>query len=164
MAMADVQGRTLEVSVIGWRDTSANTHGYHLYAVVRYGNKSCSTRTCKGGRTDAAFNDNLKFQFIEGVHEVDIAVWKKSTWGKDRLVAFRKIDLEDQMLGGWKSRKMWQLHYQPKHGADIKNAGEVYLEINCPLAQTQNVMLSPSAPYGYPYGQSSYSTEKPPGC
>ncbi|XP_031504948.1 uncharacterized protein LOC116267394 isoform X2 [Nymphaea colorata] len=169
MATADVQGRTLEVSVIGWRDISADTHGQQLYAVVGYCNKSCSTRAIKGGRTDSTLSGNFKFQFIESAHEVDIAVWKKkNSWDEDKLIGFRKIDLDDQVLHGCTSKKAWQLHSPPKRGADIKTAGEIYLEINlnCPLVQ--NVLPPPSAPYDYPisiYGRSSnYPTERPPGC
>ncbi|XP_031476948.1 uncharacterized protein LOC116248336 isoform X3 [Nymphaea colorata] len=142
--------------LIGWRDTTANTHshhthGHHLYAVVRYGDKSCTTGTCKGGTGTAPFNDELTFQFIEDRHEFDVAVWRKSRLGKigkDKLIAFGKIRLDDQVLGGRPSRRTWHLHHPPEHGADI-NAGEVTLEINCPFVQNA---LPPPAPYGYRHG------------
>ncbi|XP_031476942.1 uncharacterized protein LOC116248336 isoform X2 [Nymphaea colorata] len=123
MTTAGLQGRTLKISVIGWRDTTANTHshhthGHHLYAVVRYGDKSCTTGTCKGGTGTAPFNDELTFQFIEDRHEFDVAVWRKSRLGKigkDKLIAFGKIRLDDQVLGGRPSRRTWHLHHPPEY-------------------------------------------------
>ncbi|CAN6457602.1 unnamed protein product [Victoria cruziana] len=168
MAMAYVQGRKLEVTVLGWRGTSAkNRCGRRFYATVGYGSKGWRTKTCRGGRTSATFDDRFEFELIEGLHDVDVAVWKKKFLGRDRLIAFRKIGLEDHILGGWKSKKMWELHHQPRRGAHINNVGELYLEISCPIIQPHGFPPPSSVPYGYPahYGDSSHPAEKqrPPG-
>ncbi|CAN6457601.1 unnamed protein product [Victoria cruziana] len=136
MATPAVEGRKLEITVASFKGISGNnTRAGHLYAVVRYGGESRRTRYSKcGGSGIASFSEKFIFELVDNLKEIDVAVWKKSTWEKDKLVAFSKVYLEDQILNGLKSRKMWQLHRQPKHGADIVTAGEAILEINCPVS------------------------------
>ncbi|XP_049931610.1 uncharacterized protein LOC116248336 isoform X6 [Nymphaea colorata] len=144
----------MNLSVTGWRYASPIAQHFRLYAQVRYGhNNQKRTRTCQGGTRDAPINGDLIFQMIEDLHEFDINIWRKSRLGsvrKDKLIAFGRIRLDDQVLGGRQSIKTWQLQRPPHKGADI--AGEVNLVISCPLVQpVQNVPPSPSAPYGYPH-------------
>ncbi|CAA3007286.1 elicitor-responsive 1-like [Olea europaea subsp. europaea] len=142
MSISGIQGRILEVTVVGCtklKDTDWISR-HDPYACVEYGSTKCRTRTCKDGGRNPTFQEKFVFTLIEGLLELNVVIWTINTISHDDLIGSGKVQLQKVLSSGFDDGS-WPL--QTKTG---RHAGEVQLIMHYANANKPVMSYGPSAP------------------
>ncbi|KAF9665996.1 hypothetical protein SADUNF_Sadunf16G0183000 [Salix dunnii] len=160
MSVSGIQGHPLEVTVFGCtrlKDTEWISR-QDPYVFVEYGGIKFRTRTCTDGGKNPTFQEKFVFTLIEGLREINVAVWNSNTLTNDTFIGSGKIHLHKVLSQGYDDAT-WSL--QTNTG---RYAGEVRLIMhyaNANRAATGNANSAP--PYGAPVPQAhgAYYSQPP---
>ncbi|XP_030523018.1 protein SRC2 homolog [Rhodamnia argentea] len=140
--MSSIQGQLLEVTVVGCnklKDTEWISR-QDPYVCVEYGSSKFRTRTCTDGGKNPTFQEKFVFTLIEGLRELNVAVWNSNTVTFDDFIGSGKIQLQKVLSQGFDDTA-WPL--QTKTG---RYAGEARLILHYANAIKQGMSSAPSAP------------------
>ncbi|KAG9439908.1 hypothetical protein H6P81_020073 [Aristolochia fimbriata] len=165
-SMSVIQGQPLEVTVVGCgnlRDTEWISK-QDPYVCVEYANTKFRTRTCTDGHKNPTFQEKFVIPLIEGLRELNVAVWNSNTLTVDDFIGNGRIQLQKVLTEGFDDSS-WPL--QSKTG---RHAGEVRLIMHFAAANKSRMVPSPSAPvYGatgaaqvHPYSVPPVTSTYPP--
>ncbi|KAF2321051.1 hypothetical protein GH714_033215 [Hevea brasiliensis] len=138
MSVSGIQGHLLEVTVVccnKLKDTEWISR-QDPYAIVEYGSNKSRTRTCTDGGKNPTFQEKFVFTLIEGLREMNVAVWNSNTLTYDDFIGSGKVQLLKVLSEGYDD-STWPL--QTKTG---RCAGEVRL-----ILHYANAKLSHSVAY-----------------
>uniref|UniRef100_A0A2N9EUN6 C2 domain-containing protein n=1 Tax=Fagus sylvatica TaxID=28930 RepID=A0A2N9EUN6_FAGSY len=145
MSIIGIQGQLLEITVVGCnklKDTEWISR-QDPYVCVEYGSSKFRTRTCTDGHKTPIFQEKFVFTLIEGLREINVAVWNSNTLTVDDFIGSGKVQLQKALSQGFDD-STWPL--QTKTG---RYAGEVRLILHYSNATKPASSFPPSAP---PYG------------
>ncbi|GAV84806.1 C2 domain-containing protein [Cephalotus follicularis] len=156
MSVSGIQGHLLEVTVVGCnklKDTEWFSR-QDPYVIVEYGSTKHRTRTCTDGGKNPTFQDKFTLSLIEGLRELNLAVWNSNSLTLDDFIGGGKVPLQKVLSQGYDD-STWPL--QTKTG---RYAGEVRLIMHYSSTNKPGKTFAPSAPpYGAPVPQAPlYST------
>ncbi|XP_050261289.1 leucine-rich repeat extensin-like protein 1 isoform X1 [Quercus robur] len=147
MSNFGIQGQLLEVTVVGCnklKDTEWISR-QDPYVCLEYGSTKFRTRTCTDGHKTPVFQEKFVFSLIEGLREINVAVWNSNTLTVDDFIGSGKVQLVKVLSQGFDDTT-WPL--QTKTG---RYAGEVRLIMHYSNATKPASNCAPSAPpYGMP--------------
>ncbi|XP_023531345.1 uncharacterized protein LOC111793619 isoform X1 [Cucurbita pepo subsp. pepo] len=132
MSIYSIQGQALEVIVIGCtklKDTEWISR-QDPYVCLEYGSTNFRTTTCTDGGRNPIFQEKFVFSLIEGIREINVAVWNSNTVTYDDFIGNGKIQLAKVLAEGYDD-STWSL--QTKTG---RHAGEVRLILHFATADT----------------------------
>ncbi|XP_022147782.1 protein SRC2 homolog [Momordica charantia] len=142
MSTYAIQGQPLEVTVIGCtklKDTEWISR-QDPYVLLEYGSTKFRTTTCTDGGRNPTFQEKFVFSLIEGLREINVAVWNSNTVTYDDFIGNGKIQLAKVLSEGYDD-SAWSL--QTKTG---RHAGEVRLILHFATATKPSSSFTPSAP------------------
>lgn len=148
MSISGIHGQLLEVTVVECsklKDTEWISR-QDPYVCLEYGSTKFRTRTCTDGGKNPIFQEKFVFTLIEGLREINVAVWNSNTLTYDDFIGGGKVLLEDVLSRGYDDR-FWSL--QTKTG---RNAGSVKLIMHYASAHANAHLnrsvasITPSAP------------------
>ncbi|KAJ9159504.1 hypothetical protein P3X46_025010 [Hevea brasiliensis] len=142
MSVSGIQGHLLEVTVVccnKLKDTEWISR-QDPYAIVEYGSNKSRTRTCTDGGKNPTFQEKFVFTLIEGLREMNVAVWNSNTLTYDDFIGSGKVQLLKVLSEGYDD-STWPL--QTKTG---RCAGEVRLILHYANAKKPATSFTPSAP------------------
>ncbi|XP_068656927.1 protein SRC2 homolog [Aristolochia californica] len=145
LSMSAIQGQPLEVTVVSCsrlRDTEWISK-QDPYVCIEYANTKFRTRTCTDGHKNPTFQEKFVIPLIEGLRELNVAVWNSNTLTIDDFIGNGRVLLQKVLSEGFDDSS-W--HLQSKTG---RYAGEVRLILHFANANKSLMAPSPSAP---PYG------------
>ncbi|KAJ6299042.1 hypothetical protein OIU76_020090 [Salix suchowensis] len=160
MSVSGIQGHPLEVTVVGGtrlKDTEWISR-QDPYVCVEYGGNKFRTRTCTDGGKNPTFQEKFVFTLIEGLREINVAVWNSNTLTYDDFIGSGKIHLHKVLSQGFDDAT-WSL--QTNTG---RYAGEVRLIMHYANAKRAATGYANSAPrYGAPVPQAhgAYYSQPP---
>ncbi|KAA8536221.1 hypothetical protein F0562_028699 [Nyssa sinensis] len=161
MSITGIQGRLLEVTVVGCtklKDTEWISR-QDPYVCLEYGSTKFRTRTCTDGGKNPTFQEKFVFNLIEGLRELKTVVWNSNTLSYDDFIGSGNVQLQKVLSQGYDD-STWPL--QSKTG---RHAGEVKLILHYAEANKPATSYAPSAPpYAVPPAPhvSLYSAPPPP--
>ncbi|XP_062023534.1 proline-rich extensin-like protein EPR1 isoform X2 [Rosa rugosa] len=146
-----IQGQLLEVTVVGCnklKDTEWISR-QDPYVCVEYANSKHRTRTHTDGGRNPTFQEKFVIPLIEGLREMNVAVWNSNSVTYDDFIGEGKVHLQKVLSQGYDDGT-WPL--QTKTG---RYAGEVrlimhYLKPN--ISAKPNKPAAGYAPSAPPYG------------
>ncbi|XP_073042483.1 elicitor-responsive protein 3-like isoform X2 [Primulina eburnea] len=143
MSVSGIQGRLLEITVVGCNKLR-NTEWISRqdpYVCLEYASSKHRTRTCYGGGKNPTFQDKFDIILIEGLLDINITVWNSNKLTFDDFIGNGKVPLQGVLFQGYVD-SCWPL--QDRRG---RNAGEVRLVMHYPNAKKQTTTTyGPSAP------------------
>ncbi|KAK4749951.1 hypothetical protein SAY87_027400 [Trapa incisa] len=156
--VSGIQGQLLEVTVVGCnklKDTEWISR-QDPYVCLEYGSTKVRTRTCTDGGKNPTFQEKFVFSLIEGLREINIAVWNSNTLSFDDFIGSGKAQLQKVLSQGFDDCA-WPL--QTKTG---RHAGEARLILHYANAIKPGTSSAPSAPPYFPQSAPHYSAPPPP--
>jgi len=123
MSNSYIQNRLLEITVVECsklKDTEWISR-QDPYVNLEYGSTKFRTRTCTDGGKTPVFQEKFLFTLIQGLTEINVAVWNSNTVYNDDFIGSGKIQLQDVLARGYDDR-CWPI--QTRNG---RFAGEVKL-------------------------------------
>ncbi|XP_057963686.1 leucine-rich repeat extensin-like protein 3 isoform X2 [Malania oleifera] len=142
MSKSGIQGQILEVTVVGGnklKDTEWISR-QDPYVCLEYGSTKFRTRTCTDGGKSPTFQEKFVFTLIEGLKELNLAVWNSNTLTFDDFIGSGKVQLLKVLSSGFDD-SCWPL--QTKTG---RYAGEIRLILHYANANKPSASCAPSAP------------------
>ncbi|KAL7206468.1 hypothetical protein ACSBR2_019226 [Camellia fascicularis] len=142
MSITGIQGRLLEVTVVGCnklKDTEWISR-QDPYVCLEYASTKYRTRTCTDGGKNPTFQEKFTFTLIEGLRELNTVVWNSNTVTFDDFIGSGKIQLQKVLSEGYDDSS-WAL--QTKTG---RHAGEVRLILHYSSANKPATNYAPSIP------------------
>ncbi|KEH27312.1 putative C2 domain-containing protein [Medicago truncatula] len=121
--IAGIQGQPLEVTVVccsKLKDTEWISR-QDPYVCLEYATNKFRTKTCTDGGKNPVFQEKFVFSLIEGLREINVAVWNYNTVTSDDFIGTGKVQLHKVLSQGFDD-SAWPL--QTKNG---RHAGEVKL-------------------------------------
>uniref|UniRef100_A0A5B7BX78 Putative extensin-like n=1 Tax=Davidia involucrata TaxID=16924 RepID=A0A5B7BX78_DAVIN len=161
MSMTGIQGRLLEVTVVGCnklKDTEWISR-QDPYVFLEYGSTKFRTRTCTDGGKNPTFQEKFVFTLIEGLRELNLVVWNSNTLSYDDFIGSGKVQLQKVLSQGYDDTT-W-----PLQSKTSRYAGEVRLILHYADANKPATSYAHSAqPYVAPavHQASMYSAPPPP--
>uniref|UniRef100_A0A2P2Q2W5 C2 domain-containing protein n=1 Tax=Rhizophora mucronata TaxID=61149 RepID=A0A2P2Q2W5_RHIMU len=150
MSVSGIQGQLLEVTVVGCtklKDTEWISR-QDPYVCVEYGSNKCRTRTCTDGGRNPTFQEKFVLSLIEGLRELNVAVWNSNTLTYDDFIGSGKVQLNKVLSEGFDDSS-WPL--LSKTG---RAAGELRLILHYANVKKAAKSFAPSAPpYAAPVPQ-----------
>ncbi|KAL3722345.1 hypothetical protein ACJRO7_034683 [Eucalyptus globulus] len=137
-----IQGQLLEVTVVGCtklKDTEWISR-QDPYVCLEYGSTKFRTRTCTDGGKNPTFQEKFVFTLIEGLRELNLAVWNSNTLTYDDFIGIGKVQLHKALSQGFDDTT-WPL--QTKTG---RYAGEARVILHYANAIKPATSSAPSAP------------------
>ncbi|KAI6701362.1 hypothetical protein NL676_015686 [Syzygium grande] len=158
--MMSIQGQLLEVTVVGCnklKDTEWISR-QDPYVCLEYGSSKFRTRTCTDGGKNPTFQEKFVFTLIEGLRELNLAVWNSNTLTLDDFIGSGKVQLHKVLSQGFDDTA-WPI--QTKTG---RYAGEARVILHYANAIKPGTSCAPSAPpyVGLAPQVSLYSAPPPP--
>ncbi|KAK3412335.1 hypothetical protein EUGRSUZ_I01113 [Eucalyptus grandis] len=98
-----IQGQLLEVTVVGCtklKDTEWISR-QDPYVCLEYGSTKFRTRTCTDGGKNPTFQEKFVFTLIEGLRELNLAVWNSNTLTYDDFIGSGKVQLHKALSQGF---------------------------------------------------------------
>ncbi|XP_009395852.2 uncharacterized protein LOC103981008 [Musa acuminata AAA Group] len=179
-SVSGIQGHILEVTVVGCtklRDTELFSR-QDPYVCLEYANSKFRTRTCTDGGKTPTFQEKFQLPLIEGLREINVAVWNSNTFTADDFIGSARVQLHKVLSQGYDDT-CWPLQTK-----NFKFAGEVKLIMHfqnalhkspahCapsapPYMSPPPVIAAYAPPYASPYaagaypGAASYASYPPP--
>ncbi|XP_019165176.1 PREDICTED: elicitor-responsive protein 3-like [Ipomoea nil] len=146
MSNSGIHGRLLELTVVSCSRLK-NTEWISRqdpYVCLDYATTKYRTKTCTDGGKSPIFQEKFVFTLIEGLREMNVAVWNSNTLSSDDFIGGGKILLHKVISQGYDDSS-WPL--LTKSG---KNAGEVRLIMHYSnAASTSPFSSAPAAPPVY---------------
>nr|XP_043622222.1 elicitor-responsive protein 1-like [Erigeron canadensis] len=145
--MMSIHGSLLEVTVVSCsklKDTEWLSR-QDPYVCVEYGSNRSTTRTCTDGGKNPTFQEKFVYSLVEGLREINVAVWNSNTVTHDDYIGSVRIPLTKALSHGFDD-STWPL--QSKTG---RHAGEVRLIMHYSNGNKPSKSLAPSyAPHNAP--------------
>ncbi|KAK7837738.1 hypothetical protein CFP56_020872 [Quercus suber] len=139
MSNFGIQGQLLEVTVVGCnrlKDTEWISR-QDPYVCLEYGSTKFRTRTCTDGHKTPVFQEKFVFSLIEGLREINVAVWNSNTLTVDDFIGSGKVQLVKVLSQGFDDttwplqtktgRLQIQQHFRSTESMLYYIAGEVRL-------------------------------------
>ncbi|KAF3329533.1 extensin-1-like isoform X2 [Carex littledalei] len=163
--ISGIQGQLLDVTVVACnklRDTKLFSR-QDPYVCLEYANSRFRTRTCTDGGKNPTFQEKFQIPLIEGLRELNVAVWNSNTIKNDDFIGSGRVQLHKVLSQGYDDSS-W-----PIETRNLKAGGEVKLIMHfsgaSPSAYDPYAHTSPPAsPYRSmpPYGQPPPPYGNPP--
>ncbi|TYJ35202.1 hypothetical protein E1A91_A05G219900v1 [Gossypium mustelinum] len=155
MSISGIHGLPLEVTVVGCYNLEDKewVSRQDPYVCLEYGSARYRTKTCTDGGKNPTFQEKFIFTLIEGLRELNVAVWNSNTLVADDLIGTGRIQLHKVLSQGFEDCT-WPL--QSKTG---RHSGEVRLIMHYPNAQQPQKFKTKGAPSFPEYAPSAPFTQ-----
>ncbi|XP_073000602.1 elicitor-responsive protein 3 [Typha latifolia] len=168
--MSGIQGQILDVTVVGCnklRDTELFSR-QDPYVCIEYAASKFRTRTCTDGGRNPTFQEKFQIPLIEGLREMNIAVWNSNTLIADDFIGNGRVQLHKVLSQGYDDSS-WPIQTRhQKFGGEVK----LIMHFSNALQKPYYMPTAPTAPYA-PYvpsyppvgaysGASAYGAYPPP--
>ncbi|PIN08742.1 hypothetical protein CDL12_18681 [Handroanthus impetiginosus] len=128
MSISGIQGRVLEVTVVGCnklKDTEWISR-QDPYVCLEYASTKFRTRTCTDGGKNPTFQEKFVFTLIEGLRELSVVVWNSNTLTFDDFIGSGRVQLQKVLSQGYDDSP-WPL--QDKRGRTITHFEQCCLRL-----------------------------------
>lgn len=142
-----IQGRLLEISIIGCRNLKDTEwlSKQDPYVILEYANNKFRTKTDTDGGRNPSFNEKYTLPLIEGLQEVNVQVWNSNTLTLDDFIGSGKIFLQKVLSAGYDDNS-W-----PLSSRSGKKAGEIRIIMHYATPKDkQQVAPLTASPYHTP--------------
>ncbi|KAJ3679125.1 hypothetical protein LUZ60_017136 [Juncus effusus] len=149
--VSGIQGQLLDVTVVACsrlKDTEIFSR-QDPYVCLEYANSRFRTRTCTDGGRNPSFQEKFQIPLIEGLREINVAVWNSNTFSHDDFIGNGRVQLHRVLTQGYDD-STW-----PIQTRNLKAAGEVKLIMHYAGASKQK-------PSGSGMAGSAYMPTAPP--
>ncbi|KAI5071325.1 hypothetical protein GOP47_0013576 [Adiantum capillus-veneris] len=98
-----VQGQLLDITVIGCKNLKDTEwiSRQDPYVILEYAGNKYRTKTDTDGGRNPSFNEKYMLSLIEGLREINVAVWNSNTLTADDFIGSGKIMLQKVLIDGY---------------------------------------------------------------
>eukprot|EP00250_Pteridium_aquilinum_P009826 c18963_g1_i2 orf=360-1106(-) len=153
-----IQGHLLDITVVGCtrlKDTEWLSR-QDPYVILEYASSKYRTKTDTDGGRNPTFNEKYSLPLIEGLREIDVAVWNSNTVSEDDFIGSGKIHLQKVLTEGYDD-STW-----PLTSRSGKRSGEVRIILHYSSPKGKHNPSASTAPPMCPSSQPSGHLSYPP--